>query len=397
MNFKSPLAIYIIWHPSFKDGQEIADYLYSVFCRDSDKPLNRTIGIPVYLRKVNYKDNGYPKNIDYNESTFNAIIPLIDDDFVNDKNYKTYIEEILSYSLQSNGKTKVYPVAISKSAYSFSKTLGQINFLRADKVEVKRECQRSDENNLLRYLRLNITHELCRLMLNMKKAVDEQESFEHSPPPVKLFISHSKHDDSKYEALKFKDFINSETQLKTFFDANDISFGSNFGDEIKRAVENSALVAFQSDSYAEREWCRIEVLTAKKHGCPVVIVNAIQNGEKRTFPYMGNYPSIRLKDNFEDIVCLTLEQVLYNKYTGMLLDEITTLYGLKADSILSTTPELYSFLQLKERNLENGSEFKLIVYPDPPLGTEETELLFKMDDTYHFVTPTTIPSLILKR
>ncbi|WP_070138133.1 toll/interleukin-1 receptor domain-containing protein [Crocinitomix algicola] len=399
MSYKSPLAIFIIWHPSFEDGQKIADYLYSVFCRDSDKPLNRTIGIPVYFRKVNFKDTKSPRTINYSESTFNAIVPLIDDDFVNDKNYKTYIEEVLSYSLISKGKTKVYPVAISKNAYGFSKNLGQINFLRADKITGEKECQTQDENSVFRYLRLNITHELCRLMLNMKKAVDEQESFEHLPPPIKLFISHSKHDDSKYEAMKFKDFINSETQLKTFFDANDISFGSNFGDEIKRAVENSALVAFQSDSYAEREWCRIEVLTAKKHGCPVVIVNAIKNGEKRTFPYMGNYPSIRLKDNFEDIICLTLEQVLYNKYTGMLLDEITTLYGLKADSILSTTPELYSFLQLKDRKLDvsNNSEYKLIVYPDPPLGTEETELLMKMDESYHFVTPTTIPSLILKQ
>ena len=400
MNFKSPLAIYIIWHPSFKDGQGIADYLYSVFCRDFERPLNRTIGIPVYFRKVNYGDQEFPKKIDYDESFFSAIIPLIDDGFVIDENYKNYIEEILSYSIGSSGKTKVYPVAISKNAYGFSKPLSQINFLRADKIEVNKGCQtQQNENNLLRYLRLNITHELCRLMLNMKKAVDEKESFKHIPPPIKLFISHSKHDDSKYEALKFKDYINSETQLKTFFDTTDISYGSNFGDEIKRAVENSALVAFQSDSYSEREWCRIEVLTAKKHGCPVVIVNAIQNGEKRTFPYMGNYPSIRLKDNFEDIICLTLEQVLYNKYTGMLLNEITTLYGLRADSILSTTPELYSFLQLKEREFEGNSdsEFKLIVYPDPPLGTEETELLLNMDKTYHFITPTTIPSLILKR
>lgn len=399
MNFKSPLAIYIIWNPSFKEGQGIADYLYSFFCRDSDKPLNRTIGIPVYFRKVNYLNQEFPKKIDYNESIYNAIIPLIDDYFVNDKNYKNYIEEILFYSLGSNEKTKVYPVAISKSAYEFSKPLSKINFLRADKIEEKSECLTRNENSLLRYLRLNITHELCRLMLNLKKAVDEQESFENLPPPIKLFISHSKHDDSKYEALKFRDYINSETQLKTFFDANDISFGSNFGDEIIRAVENSALVVFQSDSYSDREWCRNEVLTAKKHGRPVVIVNAIQNGEKRTFPYMGNYPSIRLKDNFEDIICLALEQVLYNKYTGMLLNEITTLYGLRASSILSTTPELFSFLQLKDREFEakNNSEIKLIVYPDPPLGTEETDLLLNMDKTYRFITPTTIPSLILKR
>src|SRR5690606_13355064 len=147
---------------------------------------------------------------------------------------------------------------------------------------------------------------------------------------------------------------------------------------------------------SEREWCRIEVLTAKSVGCSVVIVNAVQNGEKRTFPYMGNYPSIRLNNNnFMDIICLTLEQVLYNNYTSKLLDKTTDMYGVTADSILSSSPELYSFVQLKEKETKNGKEFHLIIYPDPPLGSEEVDLLHKMNDEYHFVTTIVLPSLTI--
>ncbi len=389
MKFTSPLAIYIIWHPNYSEGQVIADYLYSVFCRDTKKPLNKTLGIPVYFRKINFQDQNHPLMIDFDESEYTAVIPLINDDFVLDKGYNEYIEKILEETDTGRNKAKVYPVAISKSAYSSSEKLSKINFLRAyDEMKTKQD--------LFSFLRLNLTHELCRLLLEMKKAVDENEKLSYNAPPIKLFISHSKHDDFKYEAIKFRDYINSETQLKTFFDANDISYGSCFGDEIKKGVNGSALVAFQSDSYSDREWCRIELLTAKQFGCPVVIVNAIENGEKRTFPYMGNYPSIRLNNNFKEIICLTIEQVLYNNYTRRLLDQTTDLYDIKTDSILSSYPELYSFIQLKERIpvALNEEGAKLVIYPDPPLGTEETDLLKQMDSSYFFVTPTTLPSLV---
>jgi hypothetical protein len=227
--------------------------------------------------------------------------------------------------------------------------------------------------------------------MNMKKATDEKNSLTISPP-IKLFISHSKHDDSKLHALKFRDFINSQTQLKTFFDANDIAFGSNFGEVIKNAAKDkdSALVVFQSDSYADREWCRIEIIEAKLGGCPIVIVNAIQNGEQRVFPYIGNYPSIRYKDNFKEIIDLTLEQVLHNRYTSKFIDSLTDLYKIKANRILATSPELFNFIQLK-KDLKNEEKFGLVVYPDPPLGSEEMEILSQLDSNFVFMTPLTLP------
>jgi hypothetical protein len=232
--------------------------------------------------------------------------------------------------------------------------------------------------------------------MNMKKATDETESLATSPP-IKLFISHSKHDESKLDASKFRDYINSQTQLKTFFDTNDISYGSNFGEEIKKAAKESALVVFQSDSYADREWCRIEVLEAKTAGCPIVIVNAVQNGEKRAFPYLGNYPSIRFKNNFIEIIDLTLEQVLFNLYTKIFLDSLTDLYKIKTDKILSTSPELFNFIQLKKKGLNKGEEYSLVIYPDPPLGSEEMEILNQLDDAFVFITPLTLPSIAKRK
>jgi len=116
--------------------------------------------------------------------------------------------------------------------------------------------------------------------------------------------------------------------------------------------------------------------------------------EQRAFPYLGNYPSIRFRnENFSEIIDLTLEQVLFNLYTKRQIDSLTDIYGIKASRILTTPPELFNFIQLKKQGLNEGEKFGLVVYPDPPLGSEEMEILNQLDDNFVFITPLTLPSL----
>ena len=389
MSYKTPLAVHIIWHPNYLEGQQIADFLYSVLCRNPEKPLVRSLGIPVYFRNKNEEGKNAPKEIDFNESEYTAVVPLVSDEFVNDRNYGNYLDQIHDTCNTEKNKSRVYPVALSKHAFNVSVKLSVINFIRIDKS--KNGCDISTSETIYTQIKSPVLHELCRLLMNMKKATEETASLTISPP-IKLFISHSKHDESKSDAIKFRDYINSQTQLKTFFDANDIAYGSNFGEEIKKAASESALVVFQSDSYADREWCRIEVLTAKSEGFPIVIVNAVQNGEKRAFPYLGNYPSIRFKENYQSIIDLTLEQVLFNKYTRKFLDSLTDLYNIKTDRILSNVPELFNFIQLKKQKI-TGEKYALVIYPDPPLGSEEIDILNQLDDDFVFITPLMLPSI----
>ena len=350
------------------------------------------MGIPVYFRSTKASKQDQPIVIDFSESEFTAVVALVSDEFVVDKAFGKYLDEIFDECASVKDKRRVYPIAISKSAFNVSAKLSSINFFRLYKLD-NISCETETVSSSFHQIKSPLLHELCRLLMNMKRATDETDSLVISPP-VKLFISHSKHDKLEQDAISFRDFINSQTQLKTFFDTNDISYGSNFGDEIKKSAHESALVVFQSDSYADREWCRTEVIEAKTAGCPIVIVNAVQRGEKRAFPYLGNYPSIRFKSNFLEIIDLTLEQVLFNLYTKKFLDSSTDLYGIKAHRILSTPPELFNFIQLKNQGLSENEKIGLVIYPDPPLGTEEMELLNKLDDDYVFITPLMLPSIL---
>jgi len=93
---------------------------------------------------------------------------------------------------------------------------------------------------------------------------------------------------------------------------------------------------------------------------------------------------------------LTLLQVLKNLYLKQLLDGLTDLYQIKTDNILTTSPELFHFIKLKQIHDIEGREFSIFIYPDPPLGSEEIDLLNQMDDRFVFITPLTLPSIVNK-
>jgi hypothetical protein len=55
------------------------------------------------------------------------------------------------------------------------------------------------------------------------------------------------------------------------------------------------MVAIHTDSYSSREWCRREIIEAKRWNVPLVVANGISNLDERGFPYMGNVPVVRLE------------------------------------------------------------------------------------------------------
>ena len=76
----------------------------------------------------------------------------------------------------------------------------------------------------------------------------------------------------------------------------DIADGYEFEKQIETNIKDSALIVFHTDEYSAREWCRIEVLVAKRNKCSIVVVHDIKKGEKRAFPYLGNTPTITIQD-----------------------------------------------------------------------------------------------------
>jgi hypothetical protein len=382
--YKSPLNIYILWHPSFIDGKKYFVQLYSELCRNIQDPLSRGIGLPIFKRSEPELNNTMPLSIPFGEADNNAVIILIDDELFNDLIWEKYIDSLA----KAEGNKRFYPIAISKYAHKFSQHLAEIQFINLHSLEGKDD----EETFVLRFQRLysRLLHECSRQLLQIKPSYESEET---APPPVKLFISHSKKDGETI-AIEFRNYIRSETKLSSFFDASDIPDGYRFSKEIEEAFsKNAVVVVFQTDTYASREWCRREIILAKRFKAPIVVVNAIKEFEKRSFPYMGNVPVMRWNKDFELIIQRALYQILYQLYSELLLKKNIELYFTNRNDVeyIATSPELFNYVDIirlqKERNLRK----LYILYPDPPLGTEEIQLLNDIDGDVEFLTPVLLP------
>lgn len=387
---KYPLNIYVVWHPDYKIGKDIAEEIYSTFCRDYQNPLSRGIGIPVYFRYVKLENN-QPLSITPSDAEKNAIILLVDENFFLDDDFRDYIVD-LNKLIDTNNR--IYPISLCSKAHTIGCGLSNLQFINALKFNGKDiDLNREEDFKLaLKIIKTDILHDSSRLLLAFQSTCDDEEN-DRIGSPVKLFLSHAKVDGEQI-TLEFKKFIENNLKLDVFFDTVDIANGYDFAKQFEKEIKHSALVVFHTDEYSTREWCRREVLIAKKHKSPIVVVHNLKDGEKRAFPYLGNMPTTTLIDDrfidFYKIVNLTLYQVLNNIYQVSLLESFKNL-SKNPDvdiSILSSPPELFNFIDINNLKKKNHKDI-IILYPDPPLGIEELNVLNELDESIKFVTPIT--------
>jgi len=387
--YKSPLTIYVVWHPRNELGLAFGEAVYKAFCRDVESPLMRALGIPVQFRFTAHDGKSIPIPIAYEESDHNAVVLLADDELFEDDNWQPYINGLLD-SQKTDSNVRLFPVALSDYAFSIHEELSRKQFINLiDFIKT------NQLNSAIAELKSRLLHDLCRLLYHIDQVNEVNE--QRFEPPVSLFISHAKVDGERL-AEQFRDYINSELKLKTFFDVNDIADADDFGEAICENVSNSAVVVFLSDKYSTREWCLIEVIIAKRNKSPLVVVNNLENGEKRSFPYLGNVPTIRYRENcFPQIIDLALYQALNNLYFRQKLAKEIELYQLEDHYItyaIQNTPELFTYIDIKRLQQEQPDRKVLVVYPDPPLGREEMKILNEFDDKINFITPSLIHKIL---
>lgn len=380
VNYTSPIALYVIWHPDFLEGKYYAENVFSAFCRNLQNPLGRSSNIPVYFRSVVDKDSGVPIDIQYEEADKNAILLLVDDKMFEDSAWQTYIQNLVKHK---HTNTRVFPVAFSNYSYAIdNENLIKIQFIKAKDISGADEDETI--SNRWEFIKSRLFHDIARQLLNEEPVYNVSKT---DDPPVKLFLSHAKKDGEDI-AKMFRDHIESNSKLDTFFDTNDIADGHAFDDQIKKHLEKSAVIIFNTDEYSNREWCRREVIIAKRYRCPILCVLNIKDGEIRSFPYSGNVPTIIWNNNMEEIINQTLIQVINNTYSFQLLEKIKNLYSVDNALVLPKAPELFNYIDIEEMKKKKLSNDDLVVlYPEPPLGIEEIILLNDIDSKITFITP----------
>lgn len=355
-DFKTPLAIVVAYDKQFTGGLSIYEDLYHLLCRNANEPLIDGLDIPVYFQ-TNQEDG-----IIYDvRKTINAdkvvVLLLVDLCMFNSSAWTNYINELVNDD--KNGVVKVLPVALCQYAFDINHELGKQQYIRLKSYDI-RACW---QEFLIRFY-----DDLIRTVC------DSQEK-------LQIFISHTKKDEDRLgieKANELKAYLRADTKLNSFYDANDILDGYSFGDQIKENLKKSLLVILETSTYSDREWCRIEAIVGKENHVPTVVVSLFNGLIPRTFPYLGNTPKIRFGGNWDEVICLLLRTALDKYYEERYLEN----FSQTNSKVIPMMPEFI--------NIGKVDGVNQILYPEPPLGNEELEVVKRQFPTIAFNTPSQI-------
>ncbi|MBQ0958169.1 TIR domain-containing protein [Ideonella sp. 4Y11] len=205
-------------------------------------------------------------------------------------------------------------------------------------------------------------------------------------PALRVFISHTKRMSGPDEAVaSLVDTVREVlggTRIGSFYDAQDLQPGADWDQALRRHAASSALLALRTDLYASREWCQREVLTAKRHGMPVVVLDALQRGEARGSFLMDHVPRLPVRRGADgawdraaigQALDLLADAWLHSVLWQRQAERAAADPMLAGYQFLPQAPEPSTLSQLLAR-VPPGAELR-VLHPDPPLACEERAVL----------------------
>lgn len=358
-----PLAVALVWNQEDKTKVEkYIKYTTEMLSYDINKPFSRTINIPIFYFS-NYDDKEIPPKIKL-EAEKVIVYAFIGINSVSSNEWTKYID-----SLYDVKNVKVVLIALDKYAFNISTKVKDYNFIR------EYEFGEYEEQQLF----ISMAHEIYRYGFNEKNEIISENS------ALKIFLSHAKEGKRGLDLAKqLKDIIDNSV-IKRFFDSNDIAPGYRFDDEIINNIKKSSIIIINSDVYSSRYWCQREVQVSKEFERPMVEVDLIEKAMDRKFPYAGNVPVIRV-----DVVNSKVEKDdLYRILENIIIETIRFNYADKKLEMLKQKmtgnikkmcrpPEMIDLSKILEKEKEIEFNYDKIIYPDPPIYSEEVGFFRKL-------------------
>ncbi|NOK33065.1 hypothetical protein HMI49_07635 [Corallococcus exercitus] len=363
-HYVPPLQLHIVSSKGFTAGTGYSLLLQQWFSGDERMFAVPEPNIPLYVWTTD-KAGALPPDIVWTEARRTALILLVDDTFVADPRWKAWAQRQADVRRPED---LFLTVAFTGNFRNGGPAFQSQNAVRLD----LRSSKDHDED-----LRLFVTHSLVRWF---------QSRPGEKPRAAQLFISHAKAKlgtvGGRDLAMKLKAFIDSNPAGEVFFDEVDIGGGEDFAGTLESFVKDSAVIVLLTDAFSSRFWCGWEVATAKEFHRPVVVVNALEQGEVSSLSYVGKTPTIRWNaetSTAQDdarmhrrIVAAALVEQLRLAYDALQLEAIRHLaFPSGADvAIAARPPELATLPAPKTAQ----APF-ILLHSDPPLPSYELRLM----------------------
>lgn len=381
---RTALGLSAFFHPDSSDGVLVFGLLLERFLNSSEIDLDASFKLPIF-RVPTTSDNRAWEEFQYfvDESQAVCIVLIIDQCLEQDLSLKSTVESLLAIE-RRNRSVLVLPVTFQDELQKswVLDLIGAKNVLRPSAM--LREGFGSVNlamcvENSLEIFFVEFCHSVIRFLCS--------RILQRNIGKVSVFISHAKRD-GLVIARELKRVIESVTQLDDFFDVHDILVGENFRDQIHDAIskDSSLLFFVLTDQYSTREACRYEVLVAKEKQRPIVTIDAIEEIESRSYPYMYNNPVVRWKGNGPRV--LKILGLGVREFLRVVVDELRFLIvmetdGDSVDEFILFHPEL---LHLSRWQINAGARKIRIGHPSPILDSQERDLLSKVAPHLEFVS-----------
>lgn len=361
---KSTFALYVVWHERYSEGRNIADCLLSHFAADRFCAVTPGARVRVSLRRLP-SESAAPNLVEWNRAGTTAVVVLYSEDLVQDPESLSSVREVSREAERVGLTARVIPVVIGDF---FPEGEFEEQGIRWDQWTLPNEVRRE---KLIRALAHEFILMLRHQLLDSPRDANDLTRYREK---ISVFLSYSKHDEhGEIIANQIRDWIDTHTKLASFIDSRDIVLGVPFEKVVTSSIKDGVLLAVRTDSYSSREWCCREVLLAKQYRVPMIVIDCLRSHEDRAFPYLGNVPTIRMEPNDKHRIASVI---------GHLLDEIFMHYLWRCRTnahrdanpgtlFLPRPPELASLSSLNYERNQGGT---LIVYPDPPMMSDETRL-----------------------
>ncbi len=326
-------------------------------------------GISVIFRSAPAPGSATPLLIDLDEAETTAIVVLADSALAEDPAWVAYLRELFDRTDAAGLGSRVFPVAVERAALA-------IGF---DEQALRWDVWEGKEPEHRQRLIRELAYEFCRMLRHylehLKRPAEDEAALELYLKKVQIFLSHSKHDDDgERTARAIRDKLHASHGLSSFFDVHDIPAGLRFQRVLIQQVKMSAVVAVHTDSYSSREWCRREIIEAKRWNVPLVVANCISDLDERGFPYLGNVPIVRLDPRGPDRIDVVIGRLLDEVLKDFLWRCRVELVRDAADRAVVFVPRPPELISLVGVPTATEVPEPVIVYPDPPLSAEEERL-----------------------